>query len=660
MAARYPQNPINPDFTLSARQEELLYAALNSNKATNIDTSIPLSADTIQMSSADALRESPLQAPGSGTLSGFEESPFIDYDYDFDGDGSFDFDFHNDSQGQMIGNLPGTSSDGDAADTHDKRSHPDDDGEEEEGGGKRREGEDKSSKKPGRKPLTSEPTSKRKAQNRAAQRAFRERKEKHLKDLETKVEDLQKASESANHENSILRAQIERMSAELREYKKRLSVTGSINRSSPGSGLPPYLANKGLGGGAVHNPNDVNFSFEFPRFGRLPGLPVTNGSSSIRSMVSPTPSAQTPTPTHNNSIDKGQVSPHNQSSPTNTFTNAGLTQTPAQIEASDMASLSGLFTPGFLDSASKSSPFEFFGNGTSKGSISSTDSANGQNSSGHNTSYSSPSASSNSNNGASSSCGTSPEPSVQSPVYNKPLDSTLTTIGEENTCSNNTLPPGELTFCEKLNMACGNPHNPIPRTMSEPGVNSGTEETPAFDINGIDWFAQQNNNQFDPQLFGDYREPQDNVLSNEAFNDGFFTDAFDIPDFNSPFNAIPSPAAPKKDLVQQIDAKQNDDEEVVPAEDRTQMLNCNTIWYVSEDPHLHFNDNRTDNFIRDRLQNCPRVKEGEFDLDGLCKDLQKKAKCSETGAVVNEADFNKIMQSYAKDKSSNCGVTNNA
>lgn len=42
---------------------------------------------------------------------------------------------------------------------------------------------------------------KRKAQNRAAQRAFRERKERHLKDLETKVDELEKASESTNHEN---------------------------------------------------------------------------------------------------------------------------------------------------------------------------------------------------------------------------------------------------------------------------------------------------------------------------------------------------------------------------------------------------------------------------------------------------------------------------
>jgi AP-1-like factor len=55
---------------------------------------------------------------------------------------------------------------------------------------------------------------------------------------------------------------------------------------------------------------------------------------------------------------------------------------------------------------------------------------------------------------------------------------------------------------------------------------------------------------------------------------------------------------------------------------------------------------QANNTSRDRLQACPRVKEGEFDLDLLCKDLQKKAKCSETGAVVNESDFNKIMKSY--------------
>ncbi|TVY31862.1 AP-1-like transcription factor napA [Lachnellula subtilissima] len=620
---------INPNFTLSARQEQLLFAALNSNTKNSKPTESPRTKTDNQFSMApDSFTESPLQAPGSATVNGFEDSPFVDYDYEFDGDGSFDYDFSNDSQGQMIGNLPGSSSDGDA-DTHDKRSHPDDDGgEDEEGGGKRRESDEKSSKKPGRKPLTSEPTSKRKAQNRAAQRAFRERKEKHLKDLETKVEDLQKASESANHENSILRAQVDKMTVELVEYRKRVSTNGGIARnSSLNNGLPPYLAGKGLNGG-LNNPNDVNFQFEFPRFGRFPGtLPAqTSILNGARQSASPTATAQKtnmPSPT-----DKDSVSPRNQSLQytASNGSKAGLTQSPSKLDNGDMSSLSGLFSPSILETVGKSPEYDFFGNAinTSNGSRSSTDSANGNGSTGHNTSYSSPSASSNSNQGPSSSCGTSPEPSsMQSPVCGKPADPTLTTIGEEHSI-NTTLGPGELTFCDKLNMACGNPNNPIPRTLSEPSP--GNLDTPSLDINGIDWFAQQNGNQFDPQLFGDYREPQENILSGDNFGDSFFTDAFAMPDFNSPFNAEPSPAPAKKDLVAQIDEKQNEDDEVVPGEDTSKLLTCNTIW--------------------DRLQACPKVKEGEFDLDVLCKDLQKKAKCSETGAVVNESDFNKIMNSY--------------
>lgn len=153
-------NTISPNLTISARQEQLLYAALNSNnKFSNIEASNNQSPDSFAMAPG-SFTESPLQAPGSGTLNlvnGFDDSPFIDYDYEFDADGSFDYDLINDSQGQMIGKLPGSSSDGDA-DVHDKRSHPDDD-EEGEGGGKRREGDEKTTKKPGRKPLTSEPTS---------------------------------------------------------------------------------------------------------------------------------------------------------------------------------------------------------------------------------------------------------------------------------------------------------------------------------------------------------------------------------------------------------------------------------------------------------------------------------------------------------------------
>ena len=151
---RTPQS----NFILSPHQQSLLFAALNSNKTSILD-------DTASKTAVDALTMAPMsfddsplqQAPGSGPLNGFDDSPFIDYDYDFDADAGFDYDFANDPNGLMIGKLPGTSSDGDA-ETHDKRSHPDDE-DDEEGGGKRRESDDKTSKKPGRKPLTSEPTS---------------------------------------------------------------------------------------------------------------------------------------------------------------------------------------------------------------------------------------------------------------------------------------------------------------------------------------------------------------------------------------------------------------------------------------------------------------------------------------------------------------------
>ncbi|KAH8601131.1 transcription factor PAP1-domain-containing protein [Bisporella sp. PMI_857] len=574
--------------TLSARQEELLTAALLSNKAPNksstINTSQSQPSNTFTMSPS-ALSESPLQAPGSGPVNGFEESPFIDYSYDFED--SFDYDFSHD--GSMTEPLPGAPSSGEGGDAelHDKRAHPgDEEDEEESGGGKRRESEGKGAKKPGRKPLTSEPTSKRKAQNRQAQRAFRERKERHLKDLETKVEDLQKASEAANHENSILRAQVEKMSMELREYRKRVSLNGNPQSSPHGSVIvPPYLAGKGLSSTGLNNPSDVNFQFEFPKFGRAvfgetPSTTI-NTSNAIKSNSSSS-IQQTPSPS-----DRSQISPTKktpQQLPATIASSTGMSRTPAQANGGDLSSLNGLFSPSLLESVSKSPTFDFF-NGSS-GSRSSTDS-NGQLSNGNNTSYSSPSASSNSNHGTTSSCGTSPEPTSQSPAYNKGTETTLTTIGEES---------------------------------------NGSLDTP-FDVTGIDWFAQQNGNQFDPQLFGDYREPQDNILSGDAFSNDFFTDAFTLQDFNSPFNIVPSPAVPKKDLMTQIDENMEQDE-VVPGEDTSQLLTCNTIW--------------------DRLQACPKVKEGEFDLDLLCKDLQKKAKCSETGAVVNEDDFNNIMKSYIK------------
>ncbi|KAF4623393.1 hypothetical protein D9613_001582 [Agrocybe pediades] len=79
---------------------------------------------------------------------------------------------------------------------------------------------------------------KRKEQNRAAQRAFRERKEKHVKDLEDKVADLEAKNEQALNENENLRDLLTRLQSENVALKqtaalKQSAFTFSVPKSSP-------------------------------------------------------------------------------------------------------------------------------------------------------------------------------------------------------------------------------------------------------------------------------------------------------------------------------------------------------------------------------------------------------------------------------------------
>jgi len=546
------QNPLQ-GLVLTPQQQSLLFAALNSNRPS--DAAQPTNGFNMSPLQFDG---SPIQADG---MSSFQNSPDLDYEYDFAGaDSSFDY-YDDAGQPKMIGDLPGSkrslTSDSGDADSPEKRSHPDD--EEEEGpGAKRRESEEKMAKKPGRKPLTTEPTSKRKAQNRAAQRAFRERKEKHLKDLETKVQELEKLSEDANNEKEALRAQVDKMTVELNEYKKRLSML------SGGRPVPQGPASA-FGSLFINNLNDVNFQFEFPKFGSLPGPPLNKAKkpSATQSQPSKKSSADHRSPSE---ISQDGVSPGNSSS----YSQVGLDSQSKQ----DLAALSsGLFTPPLSN-----------GQGATGSSISLDSHYNmGP------TTTSSPSASSNSNmGGPNSSCGTSPESYAQSPMGFKPLD-TLSTIGEEHP-------------------SLGNPSQGLGH------FNAGIEDF-------TQWLPQ-NDFQFDPELFGGYRDPQENVLA-QGFDEGFFNDAVDM-DFITPYNLpIPSPVPPKKDLISQIDAAKDADEQD-PMVDM--VLKCNEVW--------------------EKIQNCPKAKVGDFDLDGLCADLQKKAKCDGTGPVVSEKDFQSAIKKY--------------
>jgi AP-1-like factor len=134
-------------FYLDSNQHNLLLAALASN---NQDPSNLFSTDPTFFTSPQ--QSTPANAFTSGSI---EESPYGDF---LDGDTSFDYD-NGDTGDLMIGALPGDSPSGKSSeDSTEKRKSPGDDDEDIDGGGKRREGEDKQAKKPGRKPLTSEPT----------------------------------------------------------------------------------------------------------------------------------------------------------------------------------------------------------------------------------------------------------------------------------------------------------------------------------------------------------------------------------------------------------------------------------------------------------------------------------------------------------------------
>ncbi|KAK7753892.1 DNA-binding transcription factor yap1 [Diatrype stigma] len=567
-----------PQFILTPQQQNLLFRALTSNQPATNDKSPE--DNTL---SPQSLTTSPTQNQSNSGLDlteGPQESPFVDYDYDFGPDGSFDFDFNADGNAKMIGDLPGSGGSQSSKDdskssspeneSSDKRGHPDEDDDDDidEGGGKRRESE-KVPKKPGRKPLTNEPSSKRKAQNRAAQRAFRERKERHLKDLETKVEELEKVSDATNNENSQLKSQIEKLTMELNEYKKRVTLLSNAPRSaSSGSRNQPF------GFGAIQNLSDVNFQFEFPKFGSLPAPQNGVNGNAKRSETYPSPSNT------NSNKNSPQEKPREK-------TNSGSAK---DGEASDSQRKDASVQPPTNNN--NVSPYENTYSGTaSRTSLDSTTfSVNGA-------AGASPSSSSNSNMGPSSSCGTSPEPFTQSPVGFKPVD-TLTTIGEEHP------------------------------SITSDQVNAGFGSTFGnIDFGNLDWLSHQNGGQFDPQLFGDYREPQNNVLTNATLDDSFFNDAFDI-DFTTPYNVAPSSSSPKpakKNICDEIDAQKEQDDTPVTAVN-SKLLTCNNIW--------------------EKLQTCPKVHNGEIDLDGLCSDLQKKAKCGGTGAVVDEHDFKAIMTRY--------------
>lgn len=299
--------------------------------------------------------------------------------------------------------------------------------------------------------------------------------------------------------------------------------------------------------------NNNDFYFDFPKFGDLPGNHIFKKSP-----------------------NSGQNKPQSSNSPSTTGVSP-LGQLPGDL-GRNSSSGKNLSKAGHANS------------GSSNGLANGQSNRNGyqtQTSASSVVSNDSPSASSDSQHGQTSSIGTSPEPSLNSPNVGKANDNGLDLYGNDST--NYGAIDGEKSFCEKLGMACGNIQNPVPAVLNKNNDNTQIlgqlQPTAADQSLSFDWLAQQNGGNFDPVLFNDYREPQDAILSQDF--GAFFDDAFPLPDLGSPFgnsNDMATPKEPitaKKDEVPPVEQKQNAAEEVVPGEDKSQILSCTNIWYVS-------------------------------------------------------------------------------
>lgn len=438
--------------------------------------------------------------------------------------------------------------------------------------------------------------------------------------METRVSELAKAREADQHENGLLKAQVDRLQGELKDYRKRLSLNGHAGRGSP----PSSTYGSQSRSNTLSTNGQNNFQFDFPKFGGLPSsqfLPNAsqNGSANNSDRGSATPpvknqspganvnfniSAQQPILSRANSAGTG-LSPNslqsggsNAGSPANSanLSNAatynfapystndnmhGFATTLPQMSGGNNDPFGDLFSPSILKTVNQSGDNYFNTNQQNASAAVTTVNSGGDSTAGipdnrvfrfnstSNTSDSaSPSASSlsqwNANGTANSSCGTSPEPSHESPLNKDKPNDTYEKSSLQNTYNINSAASTNNSF------------------MSNQYANNNFG---AFDLsNSNSAYNVPQLDSFDPVLFGDYRDTsQDNMFGGTDFNNDFFNDALNQSapiDYSSPSNlfgilqTLPQPSpqtsnnpGPSRNLMAEMDKTRDggDDDYGLPA-----------------------------------------------------------------------------------------------
>jgi AP-1-like factor len=470
----------------------------------------------------------------------------------------------------------------------------------------------------------------------------------------------------------LLKAQIEKQQAELREYKKRLSMHGNIKRS-PSSTSDFHIRNfsGSLGDG---------FQFDFANFGSQsvgqhnaalgsPGNPHSTIEQQDNVAPGTTRSLSQKSPAHVQSQDgygsqvAQSLSPQEKANIGTTFPSDDTSNLPTYNNTNDSPDFSNLLTNSnlndlFSPSLFKSANLDAYLSGGQLDSGSSdartfTADNGGDTTAGLNRAFqfngdsnasdtTSPSASSNSqwnaNGITTSSCETSPEPYAEGPsARNKSLAS-------------NSLASPQNSLLSSYN-------------SNSPHALSNVQNMSTPNLGSIDYSVPSAAG-FDPVLFGDYRESQAAIVGSGDFTGGFFDDAlYTAPvDYSSPsslFGILQTPQSTtfspvstrasttgmpsSKKLLAEME-KAGDGEETATSHGGS-FISCNKIWYSPLHPQMEHLSTSANASIsrRTQLQNNPDFQDGKFDLDQLCSELRTKAKCSETGMMVPKEHVDKAL-----------------
>ena len=482
--------------------------------------------------------------------------------------------------------------------------------------------------KVGRKPIETEPKSKRTAQNRAAQRAYRERKERKMKDLEDKVKLLEDANVKAETETDFLRAQVDILKSELAKYRGGNTDFLDLN-------LPTRV-------GHLSHPNSVNYQH---RSENTPMSSISSSNSikspdmdkpsSASSVSNSSPGIAFENPWSKDNLQKLKELQHQQKLKVehqHQHHHQQQQQQPQRIPQQSQQQTQQQGCPDLvLGSSSSTSPLN-------------------------------------------DNLLVTPDSLTSGSTNNNYNNNVSMNFGFSNDFDEQVDP-----FCALLNEACGTRKNPVPKykrsdsktnTMTQshaspfsnlvtPDAN-GNESVanvtdymndPFFNSMATDYnfnFSDKKNlgqdqdplsfldNNFDVSLaFGDpspeqVQDPISLLTTEESIYDPTVDITTKVEDVNTNFNFndfIKSSLPEKHTKLQtnnKLPSREDDDNEIVPAPEQT--LKCSEIW--------------------DRITAHPKYT--EIDIDGLCQELKNKAKCSEKGVVINTADVNQLLEQSIK------------